>query len=975
MNQMCDPQIHKIACVNQECESGVNQVCDPGVNQVCDPDVSQVCDPQIHMCSLPDSLLLEIFSFLEAHDITLAAQVCCRWQTVSYDESLWRQLIYRRWSLKEKPARHPFQWRSEYQRLCDNVPNVLSETLTDHTDEVLHVSFSHDGRLFSTTSKDCTIKVWEVGFPTTLKYSQDFRSQFHWDFTQFSCFNATDTMLLVSSVKTAELDRRGYVAILSLIHDFRLLQVLSMDPSQLFGTWLNPTTFLGGSLEISLDRFITTVQIKAFKIENTPFSLDNAVAMATQSGETLFTFCSENASLIKFLTVVNNPCVSHSHTGHEAFSSGDSADVNPSSTSQSHRGHKATSSGDTVNVYPSFSSHSHTGHKTSSGDIANGNPPNTSDSHTTHQRTSGSTAITNSSGASGSNTGCHWTVCDVADVNLSITNNSNTGDKMFLSDSAVLNSSGSNTSHTGYHSILSDTVKVNSSRASNSHEEQQNTCSGTSGVNALCTSRTRTEFEATSSGLHREHQTVSNNAKPLPDNSCLDNSICFSDHCRPGEPTCSRSNLPRKTGVRVDTGNVKVYREESTACSKLCLCCRRVKTNHMIGQSSDCDITDLEVDGDETLPLSRECDWLDLSSRRSGDLDMTGSNKDRLLLSSECNDVLDGTCRDDEPDCFKDRTTQFRNYDIADSVLTSGCDVLDTSQADPEIDHFGDRTRLSENYNMVDTVLTSGYDEDEQQQFRDGSGERDITDSGEERPVEDSCDTADVWSSGQQGHCLIYVTGEFAVALHQLGFKALSTENKSSSMTNQESSAPQFDPETTESHMVVNYSNQLIEMQQVRKPDPFDHLIDLNGHITGLCLSRDHRYLFVNCRPWVGTVDRSDPWATPELSTEIEVRVIDLSTMEISSALYTGHKGLSPSTMCCFIFLDTSHNFVGSGSEDCKAYVWERRYGCLVGELPHGPGVVNAVAFCPSNQEYLVTVSDDNTIRIWRSRHDMRLLS
>ena len=39
-----------------------------------------------------------------------------------------------------------------------------------------------------------------------------------------------------------------------------------MDPSQLFGTWMNPKTFLGGSLEISLERFVTTVQIKAFEV-------------------------------------------------------------------------------------------------------------------------------------------------------------------------------------------------------------------------------------------------------------------------------------------------------------------------------------------------------------------------------------------------------------------------------------------------------------------------------------------------------------------------------------------------------------------------------------------------------------------------------------------------------------------------------------------------------------------------------------
>ena len=52
-----------------------------------------------------------------------------------------------------------------------------------------------------------------------MKYMKDFRELFSWDFTQFSCFNESDTMLLVSIVKTTDyLDRRGYMAIMSLIH-------------------------------------------------------------------------------------------------------------------------------------------------------------------------------------------------------------------------------------------------------------------------------------------------------------------------------------------------------------------------------------------------------------------------------------------------------------------------------------------------------------------------------------------------------------------------------------------------------------------------------------------------------------------------------------------------------------------------------------------------------------------------------------
>ena len=52
-----------------------------------------------------------------------------------------------------------------------------------------------------------------------MKYMKDFRELYAWDFTQFSCFNESDTMLLVSSVKTTDyMDRRGYMAIMSLVH-------------------------------------------------------------------------------------------------------------------------------------------------------------------------------------------------------------------------------------------------------------------------------------------------------------------------------------------------------------------------------------------------------------------------------------------------------------------------------------------------------------------------------------------------------------------------------------------------------------------------------------------------------------------------------------------------------------------------------------------------------------------------------------
>lgn len=487
-------------------------------------------------------------------------------------------------------------WQAEYKRLQYHSPVHLSETLTDHQDEVLHVSFSHRGDMFSTTSKDATIKVWSVGYPTTIKYSKDFRKLLSWDFTQFSCFNQSDSMLLVSSVKTRDfIDRRGFVAILSILQDFHILRVVAMDPSQLFGAWLDDKTFLGGCLEISIDRFATTVQIESFEVRPSQLAellSEGCSDMCVEEGggSSLFTFCSETASLIKFLTVANVP-------------------VNP---------------------------------------------------------------------------------VDPDD----------------LSDS------------------------------------------------------------------------------------------------------------------------------------------------------------DMEAEGDRSVDME-----------------------------------------DVEPGC---------SYSGASSS--------------------------SVNCTKHQTPTTQN---------------------------------------------MIFVTGEFAVALHQVGFKNLSppisNDNTSPRRDSDVSSNSDldelgFEPSQEESHMVVNFSNNDIQLRRIRKSDKPDHLIDLYGHVTGLCLSSDHRYLFLNCRPWIGTVDRTDPWATPDLSPSIEVRVIDLCTLKDTKLRYLGHKGFSPSTMCCFVFLDVSDDYVGSGSEDARGYIWDRHYTTLLSTFQHDEGVVNAIAFCPSNQEYLVTVSDDNTIKIWRSKHLMRHL-
>ena len=50
-------------------------------------------------------------------------------------------------------------WFDEYKRLEYHTPCIESEELTAHRNEVLHVSYSHNGEMFATSSKDGHIKV------------------------------------------------------------------------------------------------------------------------------------------------------------------------------------------------------------------------------------------------------------------------------------------------------------------------------------------------------------------------------------------------------------------------------------------------------------------------------------------------------------------------------------------------------------------------------------------------------------------------------------------------------------------------------------------------------------------------------------------------------------------------------------------------------------------------------------------------
>uniref|UniRef100_A0A3P8Y7N0 F-box domain-containing protein n=1 Tax=Esox lucius TaxID=8010 RepID=A0A3P8Y7N0_ESOLU len=202
--------------------------------------------------SLPDTLVLEIFLCLP-HDAVLSAGLACRqWLAVSRDEFLWRELFYSYYRIPRAVPRHPaaVSWYREFKRLFDCIPCVEVQTLREHHDQVLHLAFSHHGHRFSSCSKDCTVKLWDTERPDgtiAMVHSSSMR-HFNWGYTQFSQFNADDTLLLVSGVYMGPHNASsGEIAVISL-ENYSLLSRVRNKPYDVFGCWLNETHLISGNL-------------------------------------------------------------------------------------------------------------------------------------------------------------------------------------------------------------------------------------------------------------------------------------------------------------------------------------------------------------------------------------------------------------------------------------------------------------------------------------------------------------------------------------------------------------------------------------------------------------------------------------------------------------------------------------------------------------------------------------------------------
>ena len=153
--------------------------------------------------SLPDSLVLEVFSFLTVKNFASISRVCKKWLKNSRDDLLWKRLFENTFGTDGCPPPRFFVcWREEFKRLHFETPVVNTQVLTEHTDEVLHATFSNDGAMLASSSKDCSVVLWDVEQGKLRKRDKmEFRA-YGWQYVQFCQFNCDDTLLLVSGVES-----------------------------------------------------------------------------------------------------------------------------------------------------------------------------------------------------------------------------------------------------------------------------------------------------------------------------------------------------------------------------------------------------------------------------------------------------------------------------------------------------------------------------------------------------------------------------------------------------------------------------------------------------------------------------------------------------------------------------------------------------------------------------------------------------
>jgi len=102
----------------------------------------------------------------------------------------------------------------------------------------------------------------------------------------------------------------------------------------------------------------------------------------------------------------------------------------------------------------------------------------------------------------------------------------------------------------------------------------------------------------------------------------------------------------------------------------------------------------------------------------------------------------------------------------------------------------------------------------------------------------------------------------------------------------------------------------------------------------------------------------------PDLSTSMELILVDVQSLE-TVAVFDGHFAFTTKESPFLIFTDewADTDFVASGGEDHRVYVWHRRHRRLVRRLCGHTEPVNAVSW--NGNGLLASASDDHSVIVW----------
>jgi len=123
----------------------------------------------------------------------------------------------------------------------------------------------------------------------------------------------------------------------------------------------------------------------------------------------------------------------------------------------------------------------------------------------------------------------------------------------------------------------------------------------------------------------------------------------------------------------------------------------------------------------------------------------------------------------------------------------------------------------------------------------------------------------------------------------------------------------------------------------------------------------EYRFTFP-CKSTSVTISQDSKFMLVNLTSD-EVHLLDIRTANLIRKFEGQKQG---QFIIRSSFGGADENFIVSGSEDSKIYIWHRGNGVLVDTLQgHGGGCVNAVAWNPVDPGMFASAGDDRRVRIW----------